>query len=153
MRDGRCACGQLSYRTESDPIIIHCCHCSHCQRETGSAFAFNYLVEADRVRFEGERELVDTPSASGKGQRVVRCPTCKVAVSSHYSGLGDKAHFLRVGTMTDRSDLKPDVHIYTGDKQAWVPLDPSIPAFEVFYNPSEFWSAETMARIQAAKGS
>ena len=152
MRDGRCACGQLNYRTDSDPIIIHCCHCSYCQRESGAAFALNYLVEADRVTFEGEQEVVNTPSASGKGQRIIRCPTCHVAVSSHYPGLGESAHFLRVGTMNDRSGLQPDAYIYVGDKQSWVPLDPSIPAFDVFYNPAEFWSAETMARIQAAKG-
>ena len=151
MREGGCACGQLTYRTESAPIIVHCCLCSYCQRETGSAFAFNYLVEADRVAFEGEREIVDTPSASGKGQRIIRCPECHVAVSSHYQGLGEAAHFLRVGTMTDRSGLRPDAYIYAADKQPWVPLDPDIPTFDAFYNPAEFWSEEVMARIKALR--
>jgi len=152
-RTGGCACGQLRYEAASEPLIVHCCHCSYCQRETGSAFATNYLIESDRVSFTGRSEIVDTPSASGKGQKVVRCPECQIAVSSHYGGGGDKFHFLRVGTMDERADVAPDVHIYTSTKQPWVTLPEGVPEFAEFYNPGEVWSAETLTRWKAAIGS
>ena len=153
VRTGGCVCGQLRYEAAGDPLIVHCCHCSYCQRETGSAFATNYLVESDRVSFSGRHDIIDTPSASGNGQKVLRCPECRVAVSSHYGGAGDKFHFLRVGTMDERADIAPDVHIYISTKQPWVILPKGVPAFPEFYDPAEVWSADMQKRWKAAMGS
>lgn len=150
-RTGRCACGQVSYVAQGAPIIVHCCHCTYCQRESGSAFALNYLIEAEAVTLEGEVETVLTPSASGRGQAILRCPRCHVAVSSHYS-MGPAVHFLRVGTMDDKDGIAPGVHIYTSTRQAWVMLDPAVPAFADFYDPKAFWGEETLARVRRAMG-
>src|SRR6185295_11720910 len=88
--DGGCTCRQIRYRMVSRPMFVHCCHCRWCQRETGASFALNAMIEADRVHvLEGEVELVHTPSNSGKGQKVARCPTCRIAVWSNYAGAGD----------------------------------------------------------------
>ena len=73
--EGGCACRAVRYRMTSRPMVVHACHCSWCQRETGTAFATNAVIEADRVVVQGEVEVIDTPSASGKGQRIARCPT------------------------------------------------------------------------------
>jgi hypothetical protein len=151
-RTGGCACGQLRYAAEGDPLVIHCCHCTFCQRETGSAFATNFLIEANRVTFSGEHETVLTASASGNGQRILRCPKCHVAVSSHYPGGGDDFHFLRIGTMDERADLAPDIHIYTSTKQPWVVIPDGVPAFAEFYNPAEAWTDEMRNRWREAKG-
>lgn len=63
--DGGCTCGHVRYRMTSNPIFVHCCHCTWCQRETGSAFAVNALIEADRVQLlQGTVEIIDTPSQS-----------------------------------------------------------------------------------------
>ncbi|HQZ46278.1 MAG TPA: GFA family protein, partial [Usitatibacteraceae bacterium] len=71
--DGGCDCGQVRYRLETAPLFVHCCHCRWCQRESGSAFALNAMIEADRVAsVGGEPELVQTPSESGKGQVIAR---------------------------------------------------------------------------------
>ena len=87
-------------------MFVHCCHCSWCQRETGTAFALNAMIEADRVELtSGEVELVHTPSASGKGQKIWRCPECRVALWSNYSGSGDKVRFMRVGTLDTPADV------------------------------------------------
>ena len=85
--EGGCDCGQIRYRVTSAPLVVHCCHCRWCQRESGAAFALNAMIEADRVvHLQAEPELVETPSASGKGQRVARCPKCRIALWSNYSG-------------------------------------------------------------------
>lgn len=152
---GGCDCGKVRYALTSDPIVVHCCHCRWCQRETGASFALNAVIEADRVTLLGDApERIDTPSASGKGQAILRCPNCKVAVWSHYSGAGEKACFIRVGTLDNPDACPPDVHIYTASKQPWVMIPEGAEAFEDFYPPSEvprLWGAEGTARWQAMK--
>jgi hypothetical protein len=133
-------------------MIVHCCHCRWCQRETGTAFALNAVIESSRVeRLAGEPETVQTPSESGKGQKIVRCPTCRVAVWSHYAQAGEAASFIRVGTLDEPDRLPPDVHIYTASKQPWVILPPGARAVEAFYKPAEVWSPESRARMQALR--
>ena len=149
--DGRCTCGEVRYRMTSLPMFVHCCHCRWCQRETGTAFALNALIETDRVQLlKGQPRLVDTPSASGKGQQILRCPTCQTALWSHYAGADEHVAFVRVGTLDDPDRLPPDIHIYTASKQPWVLLPPSIPAVEEYYRRSEYWTPESIARRNAA---
>lgn len=134
MMEGRCACGEVRYRLAGAPFAVHCCHCRSCQRETGSAFVINGLIETGMVEVvAGEPVTVDTPSDSGKGQKVVRCPACHVALWSHYGGMGEKAAFVRVGTLEDPDACPPQVHVFVRSKQPWVALPESAPAFEVFY--------------------
>ncbi|MEZ5856516.1 MAG: GFA family protein [Hyphomicrobiaceae bacterium] len=98
-----------------------------------------------------EPEIVDTPSASGKGQRIARCPACMVAIWSNYPQAGPAVRFVRVGTLDSPDRLPPDIHIYTSSKQPWVVLPVGAKAVPEFYDPKQVWSAETMARWQAAK--
>jgi hypothetical protein len=145
--DGGCTCRSLRYRMSGPPLIVHCCHCRWCQRETGTAFALNAMIEAERVKLlAGDVEVVMTPSASGKGQRISRCPHCRVAVWSNYAGSGDAVHFVRVGTLDDPDQLPPDVHIFTSSKQPWVILPPHGPAVPEYYKASEIWSAASLER-------
>jgi len=151
--EGGCACGTVRYRMESAPIVVHGCHCTRCQRESGSAFATNAMIETDRVTLlAGEPLAVMTPSASGKGQNILRCPTCHVAVWSHYNGAGDKLAFVRVGTLDDATLLEPDIHIFTSTKQPWVTLPEGKPAVPEYYSAKEILPAENLARSKAARG-
>jgi len=148
--DGGCTCRAVRYRMTSRPLFVHCCHCRWCQRETGTAFALNALIEADRVvLLSGEVDVVDTPSASGKGQRIARCGRCRVALWSNYSGAGDAARFVRVGTLDEPDRLPPDVHIYTSSKQPWVVLPGGTPAVAEYYKASELWPKESLQRRAA----
>lgn len=150
--EGGCACRAVRYATEREPLIVHCCHCRYCQRETGSAFVLNALFEADRVELSGPAvEVIVTPSASGRGQKISRCPTCHVAIYSNYAQSGDRVRFVRVGTLDDPDALAPDVHIYTSTKVPWVALPPNVPAFPEFYDPKSFWSDETKRRWAAMR--
>jgi len=145
--EGACTCGHVRFRMTSDPLFVHCCHCRWCQRESGAAFALNALIEADRVELlSGEVEIVDTPSESGKGQRISRCPDCRVAVWSNYGGGGDSVRFVRVGTLFDPDRLPPDIHIFTSSKQPWVILPEGVPAFEAYYRTSEQWPEASLER-------
>lgn len=147
--DGGCDCRYLRYRMESAPLFVHCCHCRWCQRESGASFALNAMIEADRVRsLEGEPDLVDTPSESGNGQQIARCPRCRIAIWSNYGGAGPVIRFVRVGTLDKPDRLPPDIHIYTASKQPWVVLPEGTPAVPEFYDRKLYWPAESLARLQ-----
>ena len=148
--EGGCDCKAVRYRMTSAPLFVHCCHCRWCQRESGSAFALNAMIEADRVLSLGiEPELVHTPSDSGLGQKIARCPHCKVAVWSHYAGSGPIMKFVRVGSLDQPDLLPPDVHIFTASKQPWVLLARDVPAFVEYYDRDEIWPEESLARREA----
>ena len=145
--EGGCDCRAVRYRMETAPLFVHCCHCRWCQRESGAAFALNAMIEADRVTELGVLpELVDTPSDSGSGQQIARCPKCRVAVWSHYAGAGPLVKFVRVGTLDNPDLLPPDIHIFTASKQAWVVLPQGTPAVPVYYEREDHWPAESLAR-------
>jgi hypothetical protein len=147
--EGGCTCRALRYRMHSAPLIVHCCHCRWCQRETGSAFALNAVIEGDRVELlKGHVDVVHTPSASGQGQKIARCATCRVALWSHYAQGGD-SRFVRVGTLDDPTLCPPDIHIYTSTKQPWVVLPPGARAVAEFYRPAEQWPRESLERWSA----
>jgi len=145
--EGGCDCRDVRYRMESAPLFVHCCHCRWCQRETGTAFALNALIESDRLTLlGGTPELIDTPSASGQGQKIARCPRCRVALWSHYAGAGTAVSFVRVGTLDEPDHLPPDIHIHTASKQPWVILSADVPAVPAYYDLEQHWPAESRAR-------
>jgi hypothetical protein len=145
--EGGCTCRRVRYRMAGRPLFVHCCHCRWCQRETGASFALNAMIEADRVSLLGDApELVDTPSQSGKGQKIARCPQCRVAVWSHYAGAGPAVCFVRVGTLDEPDRAPPDIHIFTASKQPWVVLPPGIPAVPEYYDLNDYWPAESLER-------
>lgn len=148
--EGGCDCKAVRYRMETAPLIVHCCHCRWCQRESGASFALNAMIEADRIAEQGHApEMVHTPSQSGRGQLVARCPKCKVAVWSNYPDAGPLVKFVRVGTLDYPDLLPPDIHIFTASKQPWVVLPDGTPAVPEYYEIEQYWSAESLARRQA----
>ena len=152
--DGGCACGHVRYRMNSQPLVVHCCHCTWCQRQNGSAFAVNVLVETDRVELlQGEVNEVTVPSPSGANQRIARCPKCQVAVWSNYlvmrGGIGELIRFIRAGTLDDPGRTPPDVHIFTSTKQPWVKLPEDALVVPEYYVTREVWSRESLDRRDA----
>ncbi len=147
-REGGCSCGAVRYRLASDPLFTHCCHCLSCQRQTGSAFVINLLIEADRVELLAVApQPVDVPRDDGSKQRIFRCPICQVAVFSQYGHLG--VQFVRGGTLDQPSSVVPDVHIFTRSKLPWITLPDSAPAFDVYYDSKALWPAASLERLEA----
>ena len=99
----------------------------------------------------GEPEIVMTPSASGKGQKIARCPTCRVAVWSNYPQAGPAVRFVRVGTMDNPDLCPPDIHIFTSSKQPWLTLSPSAKAVPEFYDLGAVWPVESLERVRAMR--
>jgi len=105
------------------------------------------VIESEQVRvLQGETEMVNTPSNSGKGQKIARCPVCRIALWSNYAGAGDAVRFVRVGTLDDPDRLPPDIHIFTSSKQPWVVLPPGAPAVPEYYDSKKYWPRESLER-------
>ncbi|HZS84889.1 MAG TPA: GFA family protein [Stellaceae bacterium] len=150
--EGGCACGAVRYRLESAPMFVHCCHCRDCQRQTGSAFVLNALIETRRLTLlSGEPEAVGVPTDSGRPHDIHRCPACGTAVWSDYGGR-PALRFVRVGTLDEPSALPPDVHIYTRSKLPWVTLPQGVPAFEAYYDAAKLWPQASLERRRALFG-
>ncbi|MEJ2377766.1 MAG: GFA family protein [Pseudolabrys sp.] len=150
--EGSCSCGAVRFLLKARPIVVHCCHCTWCQHETGSAFAVNAVIEAAQVDLlKGAPVATTLPSLSGKGQVLWRCPDCGVTVWSNYARAGPNIRFVRVGTLDDPSWAPPDIHIYTSTKLPWVGLPESVPAVKEFYKAADIWPAESLARFKAAR--
>lgn len=147
--DGGCACGKIRFRITLPPLFVHCCHCRWCQRETGASYALNALIETDRVSLlEGEPEMTLTPSNSGKGQEIWRCPNCRVALWSNYAGFGRRVSFIRVGTLDAPERIEPDIHIFTSSKQPWVVIPEGHAAVGEYYSLKEYWPESSRARLK-----
>ncbi len=150
--EGGCACGRTRYRMTSAPLFVHCCHCLRCQRETGSAFVLNALIEAERWELTAAAPAaVAVPTDSGKSHRIFRCEACQTALASEYGGV-ETLRFVRVGTVDAPHALRPDVHIYTRSKVSWVTLPDGSPAFEAYYNFRELWPEASLQRRAAVFG-
>lgn len=150
---GGCICGDIRFRLWSKPLFVHCCHCRWCQRETGTSFALNALIEADRLAvLGGHVEVGDAPSYSGNGQRILGCPACRISLWSDYSGAGDKEHFVRIGTLDDANRFTPDIHIFTESKQDWVILPDDAPAVPAYYRAAEYRPSASLVRLRRLGG-
>ena len=149
---GGCACGAVRYRMTSTPMFVHCCHCKDCQRQTGTAFVLNAVIEADRVELQsGETAPSPMPTDSGRPHVIQRCKNCGTAVWSNYGGI-DKMRFVRVGTLDEPSALPPSVHIYVRSKLPWIALPEGVPQFQSYYNSREVWPAASLERRKAVIG-
>jgi hypothetical protein len=133
-----------------EPLFVHCCHCLRCQRETGSAFVLNALIESERFEIAGAAPVA-VPTDSGKPHRIFRCESCGTALASEYGGV-EKLRFVRVGTLDAPHELKPDVHIYTRSKVPWVALPQGVPAFEAYYDSKQLWPEASLKRRAAIFG-
>jgi hypothetical protein len=148
MREGGCSCGAVRYRLASEPMFVNCCHCLNCQRQTGTAFVINLLIESDRVELlAAEPVPVDVQRDQGGAQRIFRCPECQVAVFSEYGR--PQVKFVRAGTLDDPSSVAPDAHIYTRSKVPWVAIPESVPAFDVYYDSKQLWPEASLERVRA----
>ncbi|MDB5442299.1 MAG: hypothetical protein JWP73_675 [Phenylobacterium sp.] len=149
---GGCACGAVRYRLTSGPMFVNCCHCRDCQRQVGSAFVINAIIETDRIELQsGQIAPTRMPTDSGRPHDVYRCTACGTTLWSDY-GARPAIRFVRATTLDDRGALAPDAHIFTRSKLAWVQIPEDQPAFDIFYDLETQWSPEGLARRKAVLG-
>jgi hypothetical protein len=153
IHEGGCACGKVRYRLTSAPMFVHCCHCTECQRLSGSAFAVNAPIEMDRVMLlAGEPQAQVVPTDTGRTQTILRCADCGVALWSHHPELRESIALIFTGTLNDARAFAPGAHCSTRSKQPWVVLPFGVQAAEGHYDLEACWPPESLKRLAAALG-
>jgi hypothetical protein len=146
---GGCSCGEVRYELLDRPMRVHCCHCTDCQRHTGSAFVLNAIIETSCIKIvRGKLTRASVRREDGPHD-VYRCAKCGVAVWSDY-GRRPQIRFVRVGTLDEPAALSPDIHIYTSTKLPWVKLPRGKPAFREYYDLKKVWPRKHQERLRAA---
>jgi hypothetical protein len=155
VHSGGCLCGAVRFEIHGAPMIVHACHCTVCQRRTGSAFAVNLWIESDQISLlQGDLESrtapgikTDSPSESWF------CQSCGTCLWAWYHASPANSRFVRAGTLDEPAAFSPDVHIFTSTKQPWVLIPENVPAFEAFYDLKSTWSDASRKRLRALMSS
>lgn len=144
---GACTCGAIEYELLESFLYVHCCHCTWCQRETGSGFAVNGLIETKYVKLlRGNPKRITVPTGSGQGQDLMVCEACGTTLWTHYAAARDAIAFVKVGTLREAGSIEPDIHIFTSSKLPWVVLPDGANAVPEYYRRSAHWPPEHVER-------
>ncbi|MFT4560575.1 MAG: hypothetical protein ACI9BW_000309 [Gammaproteobacteria bacterium] len=149
---GGCVCGQVRYELKDGPLFVHACHCSDCQRATGSAFVVNLGVASSDFVIEGKTSTVTNPTPSGSGYDAHFCPNCATVLWSKYHFIDLPILALRGGTLDDPNLAPPTYHVHTRRKQSWVVLPNDTQIFDEWFEPAEVWSKEALTKIENMVG-
>ncbi len=148
IRPGGCACGELRYEAQGEPIFTNHCMCRLCQRQTGSVGVVNAFYESDRVAVtQGALTEFTTKGGSGGDHTICRCSECGTAMFSYYPRVGRRGVGIRVSSFDDPDAFTPTAVVFTKSKMPWVALPEGIPAFEQYYVPQELLSVDAFARL------
>jgi hypothetical protein len=147
---GGCVCGAVRYELLEDPMFTQACHCTHCQRSTGSAFMLSLVLELGNIKIQNGQPQV-CPFTGGSGQKydLNVCSACGTALWGNRQGQSRGLAYLRAGTLDETRKLKPQAHIYTASKQEWVQLSDGAPAFTGMYKMEEVWPQSSIDRLKA----
>lgn len=140
---GGCQCGAVRYEIRADPVMIYACHCSICQRQSGSAFGMAVAFPGGSMTLKGIAPRHFVRQGNGRQFRCYFCPTCGSRIYHQwFTEAGDSPFFnIKPGTLDDRSWLRPGCHVWTENAQPWVtfapddvvfprqPKDPELPRF------------------------
>jgi len=127
---GGCLCGALRYRLKSAPTSVVICHCTHCQKVSGSAFSTNATIAESDIVFEGEMASFADKGESGNVLNRCFCPRCGSSIASRPAHRPDVL-VLKVGSLDDHSSLQAaGLEIWTRSRQPWVKFAAEMPGFE-----------------------
>ena len=120
-RTGRCLCGAVTYELTGDPIAVAVCHCDH--RQSGGAFSVNMVAHESQLAIDGSLSTYVETGENDDGEYVRRrfCPECGSPVVSELA-LTEGIVAVKVGTLDDRTDVRPMAEVWCVDKQPWVEL-------------------------------
>ncbi len=116
-------CGSVTVEFTGDPVATAVCHCSHCQRQSGSSFSVNLIMHSSQLTVNGALSTYEERGENGDDVYVYRrfCPTCGSSVVSELAKR-DGIVAVKAGILDDKSAVKPTVEVWCVDRQPWVSL-------------------------------
>ena len=117
---GQCLCGAVQYKVNEGPLVVYACHCTDCQKRSGSAFGLSMWVHRNAIEVtKGEATLQTLKHSDGRPRFVRICAECGTRLWSEPAKRQELA-VIRPGTLNDTSSLRPAAHIWTRSAQPWV---------------------------------
>ena len=127
---GGCQCGAIRYDILGAPELLLACHCTDCQRQSGSAFGMTLVVsEEDFQLTKGDVKTYSLKSAAGRPKLGAFCPNCGTRIY-HKPEWRKGMVSVKPGTLDDTSGLKPTLHLWTSSKQPWITISEGVEAYE-----------------------
>jgi hypothetical protein len=126
---GGCLCGRITYTLGNAPLLTAICHCTHCQKQSGSAFSVNQLVRRDDLSISGDLATFEDRGASGAVIHRRFCPACGSPIVTEPLDAPEIA-YLKTGTLDDRDGIDPSLQIWCASAQPWWRRRPEIQAFD-----------------------
>ena len=124
---GGCQCGYIRYSIKDTPMRLNICHCTDCQKQSGSAFGMSLVIQPEQLTIvSGTVKEFQTTTDSGRPKTCAFCPECGVRIYNRTSALCS----IKAGTLDDTSHLKPDAQYWTKSRQHWSVLSPAIPSYD-----------------------
>lgn len=119
-RLGGCLCGLVRYTLKSDPEAIAVCHCTHCQKQSGSVFSFNLFINEADYEQKGQTMVYLDRGDSGEPSYRHFCGSCGSPITTRVSGMPGKV-LVKAGTLDNMDGLQPQIEIYTDRSVKWLP--------------------------------
>ncbi len=119
---GGCQCGEVRYEVRGKPLRTYACHCSICQKQSGSAFGLSAQFPGGSLDVTRGRLEHFVREGNGRGFRCYFCPICGTRIYHQmFTEKGDLPRInLKSGTLDDRSWYKPGCHVWAENAQPWV---------------------------------
>ncbi|MEQ9643359.1 MAG: GFA family protein [Alphaproteobacteria bacterium] len=146
---GRCACGAVTYRITDAPLFTQACHCTDCQRSTGSAFVVHLVLAEPDFEIEGKTRMATVPSGSGAGCELHACAKCATYIWVRYLYHKVPVIAVRGGTLDDPAAAPPQAHIFTRSMQPWLTLPDGVPRFDEAFARDDVWPAASCRKYDA----
>jgi hypothetical protein len=128
----------VRFQVTAMPLLVYACHCTECQRWSGSAFSLSMPVKADSFGLtRGETQHFRRTGAGGVESTYRFCGNCGGRVYGQRSARPDIIS-VRAGTLDDTSWLRPIAHVYMRSAQAWERIPNNAECFDIL--PKDFWS-------------
>jgi hypothetical protein len=141
---GRCLCGAVRYQVNDEPLVVYACHCTDCQKRSGSAFGLSMWVRRDAIEvIQGEAALHASRHSDGSprvGRVCAQCGTRLWSEPGKHPGLA----VMRPGTLDDTSSLQPAAHLWTRSAQPWVVFPAGAVRFDT--QPEDFGQLIALGR-------
>jgi hypothetical protein len=146
-KHGSCNCQSVQYTITDAPLFTHLCHCTKCQKRTGSAFVLNIMVFVNDIALTSAApESYTTITDSGSELTTFACSSCR-DILYHTHPEFARIVMIAGGTVDDPGWIKPQAHIFVRSKQPWLELSNDIPAYLEMYQLEDTWPQASLAKL------
>src|SRR5690242_801093 len=150
---GGCHCAAVRFRILTAPLFCYACHCNDCQKDSGSAFSLHATIEAFNIKVISDLKpslviLTPNPSRVQEISRHAVCPRCGTILWGNDGQWGYAVSSVRIGTLDFPEIMEPDIHMFVGNKLAWIQLPKDARTSRKGFDYKTAWPKSSLKRLE-----